>query len=725
MSKKNQSKQKEKPKSLITPSSSAPVVEEEEYPRFSVSPMTVSFVTGCFLALLIPYYASGFWPATLDLLGGAALAPQALFLGLTALLCLFVGMAGRVADEEKAPKSDVDFFLAVFLGWYAITLIMAVYRHDAILETARAGGVLCWYFLAREWFKKLPQDKFVSSVLLLVSCIAVGGLVVVIPALLNFFQTHNPRQFGTFYNPNLFANFCAIALPLTVGGALYAKQLSGKFTATGKVLSLALGIAALLIFGGLIVTSSKGGMLALLLAAVVFVVAMAHARGKEFTQSLAQRKVLIVPIVIIVIIAGGFLLSQTLLPRIQTSLHDDHSSMFRWFTWIATAKMAMAKPLFGWGPGSFPSIFPMFAIAGYTRSAHQSWLQLAAENGWPAMMILLIACGAAWRGGWRALRSSRYPLVAGALAALTAFVVHGMVDSGWGIISVGWILMLVLGLLATVEVKQENAPPLGKAVTLNWPWLAAALVMGGLSFVTQNVSYSEDLLVKSENHMQDNYQAALKDADDAINGDPGSIRLWENKARIQWTLGKDANAAYQKTISLNPFRALSYFNYARYLQNTDPVKHQKQISDLYDKAIFYSRNDTTILLAAAKWKIKHEDKTGWEDLRYILQLQNEPYGKYPAVPEMVNFDYGQAALLLARHALDQGDAASAKPLLETVQEELKKGETYINSPYQQQILDSVGKTNTDDRDLLASMKSDYLELKGRLQLMQQPHDKAR
>ena len=225
--------------------------------------------------------------------------------------------------------------------------------------------------------------------------------------------------------------------------------------------------------------------------------------------------------------------------------------------------------------------------------------------------------------------------------------------------------------------------------------------------------------------MQDNYQAALKDADDAINGDPGSIRLWENKARIQWTLGKDANAAYQKTISLNPFRALSYFNYARYLQNTDPVKHQKQISDLYDKAIFYSRNDTTILLAAAKWKIKHEDKTGWEDLRYILQLQNEPYGKYPAVPEMVNFDYGQAALLLARHALDQGDAASAKPLLETVQEELKKGETYINSPYQQQILDSVGKTNTDDRDLLASMKSDYLELKGRLQLMQQPHDKAR
>jgi hypothetical protein len=380
--------------------------------------------------------------------------------------------------------------------------------------------------------------------------------------------------------------------------------------------------------------------------------------------------------------------------------------------------MAMAKPLFGWGPGSFASIFSMFAIAGYTRSAHQSWLQLAAENGWPAMMILLIACGAAWRGGWRALRSSSYPLAAGALAALTAFVVHGLVDSGWGIISIGWILMLVLSVLATVETKQENAPPLGKAVSLNWPWLAAALAIGGLSFVTQNVSHSEDLLVESENHMQDNLQAALQTAHDAINGDPANTRLWDNLARVQWSVGKDANAAYQKEISLNPYRALSYFNYARYLQNTDPVKKQKQIDDLYNKAIFYSHNDTTFRLARGKWKIKHAYKSGWDDLRYILELQQLPYGKYPAVPEMVNFDYGQAALLLARHALDQGDATSARSLLETAYVELQKGENYINSPYQQQILDSVGEDNTDDRDLLASLESDYQELTGRLHLME-------
>jgi hypothetical protein len=283
--------------------------------------------------------------------------------------------------------------------------------------------------------------------------------------------------------------------------------------------------------------------------------------------------------------------------------------------------------------------------------------------------------------------------------------------------------MLVLSVLATVETKQENAPPLGKAVSLNWPWLAAALAIGGLSFVTQSTSHGEDLRAQSQTQLQNHSPEALQTAQDAINNDPSSIRLWDNFARIQWALGKDANASYQREISLNPFRSISYFNYARYLQNTDPVKNEKQISDLYDKAVFYSRNDTTVLLARAKWQIKQANKSpwsnlGWNNLKGILELQNEPYGKYPAVPEMVNFDFGQAALLLARHALDQGDAMSARSLLETAYTELQKGENYINSPYQQQILDSVGEDNTDDRDLLASLESDYQELTGRLHLLE-------
>jgi Tfp pilus assembly protein PilF len=284
---------------------------------------------------------------------------------------------------------------------------------------------------------------------------------------------------------------------------------------------------------------------------------------------------------------------------------------------------------------------------------------------------------------------------------------------------------LVLAVLAIVEVTPADAPPAPKPVSLNWPWLAAALVVGGLSWVTQSASQGEDLRALSVKQIQTEPQAAEATAQQAINNDPSSVRLWENLARVQWSQGKDAGAAYQKTIALEPMRALSYFNYARYLQNTDPVKNAAKISDLFNKAIFYSRNDTTLLLASAQWKIKHGDAAGWDELRYILQLQQSPYGKYPAVPEIVNFDYGQAALMLARHALDQGDAHTAKPLLETARQELQKGKNYINSQYQQQILDSVGQTNEGDSELLDRMETDYRELEKRLQLMQRSGSKTR
>jgi len=681
--------------------------------------MTVSFALGCFVALLLPYYASGFWPAALDMFAGAALAPQALFLGITSCVCLFVGMAGTASEEEKRPKSDVEFFLAVFLGWYAISLLTAQYRHDAILETARAGGVLCWFFLVREWFKKLDPEKFVAHLLLFLGCITVGALTVVIPALADFLKTHNPRQFGTFYNPNLFANFCAMAAPLAAGGAFYALRLTGRFNRAGKVLSAFFGLAALLLFLGLIVTSSKGGLLAFLLGAIVFVIAMIKATGKAMGVALAQRKAILAPLGLVIIIVAGALLSVTVWPRLATSLHDDHSSMFRWFTWIGTVKMAMARPIFGWGPGSFPDIFPLFAIAGYTRSAHQSWLQLAAENGWPAMVIFLLAAGAAWRGGWRALKTSRYPVAAGALAALTAFVVHGMVDSGWGIISVGWLLILVLSLLATLEAIPESPRSLEKPTSLNWPWLAGAIVLGGLSWVTQHTVQGEDLRAESLQQLSDDPQQAIATAQSAINSDPANRRLWENLGRVQWALGKDATKAYRKSISLQPFRAASYLDLARYYQNIDPQKHRDEISKLYDTAIQYDPHDTTLRMARAEWKLQHQGSSGWDDLRFILNLQQLPYGKYPAVPENVDFNYGQAAIMLAGHALDQKDASAAQSLLATAAAELKKEDKFVNDPYQQRILQSVGKSNAADAAKLAKLQAEYDALTQRLHSQQQ------
>jgi len=70
------------------------------------------------------------------------------------------------------------------------------------------------------------------------------------------------------------------------------------------------------------------------------------------------------------------------------------SAAFRYYTWTATARMIGQRPLLGFGPGSYEYVQPQFAIAGFTRTAHQTLLQIAAETGIPSLALLLVALSA-------------------------------------------------------------------------------------------------------------------------------------------------------------------------------------------------------------------------------------------------------------------------------------------------------------------------------------------
>src|SRR5690606_23500912 len=241
------------------------------------------------------------------------------------------------------------------------------------------GGVLACYFLARAFFA--APEYFTTRATWLIAAAIAGGVLVCVPAILDFFATRNPRQFATFYNPNLFANYCAMALPLAAGGVLLLRQRAWENDASLAPI-VVVGIAVIAITAlGLIVTSSKGGFLAALCGLLVFAVAVLRAKGERAKAALREKKAIVAVVAILVLVVGGVLFSQTILPRLTSNLENDHSTMFRLYTWAGTFDMAAARPFTGWGIGSFPSAYPQFAQTGYTRSAHQSWLQIAAESG--------------------------------------------------------------------------------------------------------------------------------------------------------------------------------------------------------------------------------------------------------------------------------------------------------------------------------------------------------
>lgn len=76
-----------------------------------------------------------------------------------------------------------------------------------------------------------------------------------------------------------------------------------------------------------------------------------------------------------------------------------------------TWRMTLQRPWFGWGPGCFDIVFPVFQGSdlrgpdGRPRlrfeKAHNDWLQLTAENGFVGAALLLVPVGVFVRRAWR------------------------------------------------------------------------------------------------------------------------------------------------------------------------------------------------------------------------------------------------------------------------------------------------------------------------------------
>lgn len=684
---------------------------------FSSLPGFAAFAILGILLFLAPYLFSGFWPVSYEYW------PQSLFLSLTACACLLWALAPE--SQIRHSKSKTALFLTLFIAWCAISFSSTVYLHDSLLEFSRIIGVLACFFLARAFLAQRATFHLRAQCLL--AAVVAGGVIICVPAILDFLKTRNPRQFATFYNPNLFANYCAMAFPLSIAWWFLLRPIvAGKIAENGwrfvfKLIAICLAASATLgivtfllsvglsslglteasawwreqipvmsslppalalspftIFLGLIVTSSKGGFLAALCAALVFAIAVFRAKGERVKKLLRAHSAAFAVITVVILMAGGFLFSQTILPRLSSNIQNDHSTMFRVYTWAGTWRMAGAHPISGWGAGSFPSAYTQFAETGYTRSAHQSWLQIAAECGFPAMLFLLAACVMAFSGGWKALRGNAWPIAAGSLGALVAFCVHGLTDSGWGIISIGALLMVTLALLETSSAQANEEPEAASiaASQVNWRWLLATLPLALGSWISQQAQTGEDSRTDSRELMSKGLSSsALEKASEARDSDRFSARLLDNFAQAQNAASRQISSSrddwmYQKIIEIQPTRALNYLNYAHYLMQKDPLT-DAALQQL-DKAIKFDPNDTEIRLTRGKWKLENKDASGWKDIEYVASLKDKPYGKYPATPEMVDLNFARAYAMLAERDIAK-DQSAAKNWISRGLDVIKEG----------------------------------------------------
>ena len=169
---------------------------------------------------------------------------------------------------------------------------------------------------------------------------------------------------------------------------------------------------------------------------------------------------------------AGFLVLFLLLPvpvlHRVLSITDpsDPSNYDRLCMAEAARHMVAERPLLGLGPEMVEERYPIYrhptAPRYWVPHLHDSFLELAAERGLPALGAYLWLVGASMVAAWRVSRGAagagRRDLGLGALLALVAFNVAALFENNWGDTEVQRLVLFVLAMPFCLEATPRREP---------------------------------------------------------------------------------------------------------------------------------------------------------------------------------------------------------------------------------------------------------------------------
>jgi O-antigen ligase len=274
------------------------------------------------------------------------------------------------------------------------------------------------------------------------------------------------RAYGNFDQPNPFAGYLALLLPLAVLMAGCADNPLGF-----RVLAL---VAGLMMLGGIGLSQSRGAWLGVTIAAGVLL--LVWSRGTRR---------LLVPVVGVGLagaaLAVAGLLPAALLDRVSQSIayfgvfdvrtvdltSENFSVVERMAHWQAGWYMFLAHPWLGVGAGNYPEAYPNYYVSTWLDPlghAHNYYLNMLAELGLVGGLVLLLVLGLVFRqlggslvqthessGFWRAV-------MGGVIGGMVVFCVHDLFDDLFvhGVnVQIG--IMLGLGLIALERLRLRVA----------------------------------------------------------------------------------------------------------------------------------------------------------------------------------------------------------------------------------------------------------------------------
>jgi putative inorganic carbon (hco3(-)) transporter len=388
-------------------------------------------------------------------------------LALFPIVSLALWFAGKIlGGQETRRPIAADIFVILYICINIIAAAASHYFYPSLRGLAKVVVYALSYFILTAQFSNNVRRR-----LLLVSVLVAVGTLVAAYGLYQYktgvaplatwedptLESKAVRIYSTLNNPNLLAGYLVPLVPLSISLTV-AAMVRGFWlvSAIPFASSLILILATLL-------TGSRGGYLAL----IVEIVALAVIAGGYLWQRKPKSRALLLTAAIALPLVGFGCLH--FLPSFEQRFSSifvgrEHSSnSFRMNVWLSSLAMLKDNWWLGIGVGNqaFVLAYGLYMHTGYDAlGTYCVPLEVAVETGLAGLLIfaLMIVAGLCrgHLGFWAQQPEWQRWLTAGAAAAMIGLMTHGMVDTVFYRPQVQFIFWLVLSLLVSSPPQMAN-----------------------------------------------------------------------------------------------------------------------------------------------------------------------------------------------------------------------------------------------------------------------------
>lgn len=588
------------------------------------------------------------------------------------------------------PGKIIPILASVFTALLLLSMVDSVSLHRSIREYLNISSYLLMFMMIID----LSSNR--EAVIKVVASLGVSAMIVGALGIRQYAEAFRAgdvgwRTFATFFNPDFLAGFMVLIFPIALAWFL------SRASSAASVLS---GLAVLFIFANILTSGSRLGSLAVVGGLSLFIVLGIASRTIGKAQ-LLRLMILLIPAIIIFSLAGRPLAGRV---TASSTKAEAHSGGFRIHTWKGTARMAATHPVNGTGLGTFEVAYPKYALVGYTKLAHNSYIQLAGEAGTASAVVLLallsfstisvasVIIKKRWTG-IEAVDGKNSPdmqwmpdtglLLCGLVSGVAASMARNAVDSDWYITAIGISFWAVLGMAVGLGCAGRQLKiKIGKNAGYLGMGLVAVVLAGALLMIAaENTANRGDRAFADQD-----FESALEYYSSAAKLDPLNAEYQRSLGSTYLNLAaslRDASYAERagrvlvECILLEPTSAKFRYQLGR---ADEYLSRNYQAILAYREALELDPNSPQIMLALAR---VYEDAGGKDEAlavyKRMVEVENSPYEQIRAVPELVEPAYIFAHRAIGEAMEARGDKAKAVEEYRTALKRIERYQTSIEN----------------------------------------------